>query len=255
MEDPGEPSDRLPEVLATGSTDVASLFVSMSARHPDGSDREYLEWHGLDHCPEQYRLPGLRHALRIVSTPDCRKERLAVGPGYDPVDHVMTYFFAEDADLRAFAALGAALGRGGRMPVRLPSVELGAYGVSGKAAAPRVGVGADVIPWRPATGVYVIIEDASGSVTEHGAFPASLLVEVPGVSGVWWHDGRVAAPPFDADRRGLRLVYCYLDDHPVEVAHRLRRPLTRWWADSGVRPLLAAPFHTVAAPDWGRHLP
>ena len=43
--------------------------------------------------------------------------------------------------------------------------------------------GADVIPWRPATGVYLLIED--------GHSPADALVEVPGVAGVCEDDGFV----------------------------------------------------------------
>jgi hypothetical protein len=56
----------LPEVLATGATDVRMIFVSMAAREPGGRDAEYLEWHSLDHRPEQHRLAGLRHSLRLV---------------------------------------------------------------------------------------------------------------------------------------------------------------------------------------------
>ena len=41
----GTASDELPEVLATGATDVRMIFVSMAAREPGGRDAEYLEWH------------------------------------------------------------------------------------------------------------------------------------------------------------------------------------------------------------------
>jgi hypothetical protein len=34
----GTPSDQLPDVLATGSTDVSIIFVSMSARQTEGRD-------------------------------------------------------------------------------------------------------------------------------------------------------------------------------------------------------------------------
>jgi hypothetical protein len=85
----GTPSDQLPDVLATGQTSVRFVFISFSARDPNGRDAEYLEWHTLDHRPEQYRLPELRSSLRLVSTPECRKARAAsIGP-FDSVDHVM----------------------------------------------------------------------------------------------------------------------------------------------------------------------
>ena len=80
-------------MLATGSTDVRFAFISMSAREPGGRDAEYLEWHSLDHRPEQHRLAGLRQSLRIVSTPACRAARAASVTEYDAADHVMTYLF------------------------------------------------------------------------------------------------------------------------------------------------------------------
>src|SRR5580704_16251372 len=117
----GTPSDRLPDVLCTGSTDVQLAFISMSAREPNGRDAEYLAWHSLDHRPEQYRLSGLRNSLRVVSTPACRAARAASVDEYDAVDHVMTYHFDDQSALPSFNALGAALHQGGRMPLRLPT--------------------------------------------------------------------------------------------------------------------------------------
>ena len=87
----GTPSDQLPDVLVTGSTDVRMAFISLSAREPDGRDADYIAWHSLDHRPEQYRLAGLRNSLRLVSTPACRAVRAASDSHYDAVDHVMGY--------------------------------------------------------------------------------------------------------------------------------------------------------------------
>ena len=53
---PGTPSDDVADVLATGGGEVTTVFVSMSTRHPDGADADYLRWHTLDHRPEQHRL-------------------------------------------------------------------------------------------------------------------------------------------------------------------------------------------------------
>jgi len=106
---PGTPSDDVPAVLETGRGHVTTVFVSLSAREPDGRDVEYLRWHGLDHRPEQHRLAGLRGSLRLVSTPACRAVRAAGDDRYDAVDHVMTYWFAGRESLGPFMALGAAL--------------------------------------------------------------------------------------------------------------------------------------------------
>src|SRR3974390_3737489 len=101
----GTASDDLPQVLATGRTDVEMIFTSMSARDPSGRDAEYLQWHSLDHRPEQYRIAGLRHSIRLVSTPACRAARAFSDARYGAVDHVMTYFFTAGAGPDPFRAL------------------------------------------------------------------------------------------------------------------------------------------------------
>jgi hypothetical protein len=242
----GTASDELPQVLATGSTDVELIFASMSAREPSGRDADYLEWHSLDHRPEQYRIAGLRHSIRLVSTPACRAARAFGDSRYDPVDHVMTYFFAAGAALGEFSALSAALS-GDRRPLRLPSVDGNYFRLAGKVAARAAMVGADVIPWRPARGVYLLVEQGLSS-------PVS-LVEVAGVAGIWWHDGGKSPVSGFPDTGGVRLTYCFLDDEPVATAQRLRARLERRWEAGAAVPLLAAPFHTLVPFEWARYLP
>ncbi len=236
----GTPSDDLPAVLETGRGDVTTVFVSLAAREPDGRDVEYIRWHSLDHRPEQHRLAGLRGSLRLVSTPACRAARAASDDRYDAVDHVMTYWFADPESLRPFMALGRALGVAGRMPLRLPSVELASYQVAGTAAAPRVVVGADVVPWRPAIGVYLLLEQ--------GTAASGRLGEADGVAGVWW------ATRADGDGP-TQVTYCFLDDDPVGVAEGLGPLLAERWHAGGVRPLLAAPFFSVVPWSWDRYVP
>ena len=156
----------MPGVLGTGRTDVGFAFISMSAREPDGRDAEYLEWHSLDHRPEQHRLAGLRQSMRLVSTPECRAARAASSDAYDAVDHVMTYLFDDYDSLSGFNILGAALNEGGRMPLRLPTVTFMTADRVGAIANPAAVAGADVIPWRPSLGVYLIIERGEAPVDE-----------------------------------------------------------------------------------------
>jgi hypothetical protein len=247
MDFEGSPSDQLPGVIATGETSIGYAFVSLSARMPDGRDAEYIEWHSLDHRPEQYRLPELRNALRLVSTPACRKARAASTGDYDAVDHVMTYLFTDEGAIANFFDLGAQLRIGGRMPIGLPSVGFLTGNLAGKAAAPRVVAGSDVIPWRPMRGVYLIIEEGQAS-------PAS-LIDLPGVAGVWWYHGAVGPKPMTTDARGQQVTYCYLDADPVAAAERLGEAMQRRWASGEVKGLLAAPFFPIADFDWARHLP
>jgi hypothetical protein len=244
----GTPSDDAPNVLATGRTDVTTIYVSMSARHPGDRDADYLAWHSLDHRPEQHRLHALRASFRLVSTPACRAARAIGHARYDATDHVMTYLFTHIDALPVFNDLNVAMAEVGRSPYLLPTVERAVYRLDGTAAAPRVKVGAEVMPWWPATGVYLLVEQG-------GATPAE-LVAVAGVGGVWWGGALpMDAPYATADTTGLQITYCFLDDDPATVGERLRRVLGRRWDRDRVTPLLAAPFHTLVDYDWSRYLP
>jgi len=241
----GTPSDQVPDVLATGGATIRHSFLSLSAREPNGRDAEYIEWHWMDHRPEQYRLANLRNSMRLVSTPACRNARAASEGRFDEVDHVMNYQFADD-DLAEFNALGGALHRAGRMPLRLPSLGYLTGDLAGKVASPHAVAGCDVIPFRPCGGVYLVFEKGQAS-------PAS-LVDLPGVAGVWWFHG-AQSPEFDSDSGGLQITCCYLDEDPVECAGALGDAMRQRWAASEVEGLLAAPFYTVVPFEWTRHLP
>ncbi len=242
---PGTPSDQLPEILVTGRGDITTLFVSMSARHPRGEDARYLHWHTLDHRPEQHRLATLRSSLRIVSTPACRAARAACDARCEAIDHVMTYFFSDPAGLADFDRLSTALRDAGRVPELLPPVFRGVYRVASRVAAARARVGADVLPWWPTRGVYLLLEE--------NAVVADALTEVPGVAGVW--SASATASEHATAVPGQQITYCFLDEDPVVAAATLRPVLERRWADTAAGPLLAAPFYPVVPYEWDRYLP
>ncbi|HZQ30130.1 MAG TPA: hypothetical protein VFB19_00145, partial [Mycobacterium sp.] len=156
---------------------------------------------------------------------------------FDAIDHVMTYFFAGVEGLKGLNDLSDALGDAGRKVALLPPVQRGVFAVQDKIAAARVKVGADVLPWWPARGVYLLLEQ--GESAPHG------LLDTPCVAGVWSADGK----------DGQRITYCFLDDDPVLAADQLREPLEKRWRTSGVEPLLAAPFHLVVPYEWDRYVP
>jgi hypothetical protein len=247
MQLPGSPSDEVDGVLAAGRGDITTIFVSMATRHPDGTDAEYLRWHTLDHRPEQHRLAAVRASLRLVSIPACRDARAVSDGRFAAVDHVMSYFFSDPGGLQPFLDLSKALGAAGRKLPLLPPVERGVYGVHSKAAAPRVKVGADVLPWWPIRGVYLLLE--------RGTAPVGQLIEVDGVAGAW------SASALDVDARmanaqaGQTITYCFLDDDPVATAERLRPALAARWNDGVVEPLFAAPFYPVVPHEWERYVP
>jgi hypothetical protein len=244
---PGTPSDEVADVLATGRGDITTLFVSMATRHPEGTDAEYLRWHTLDHRPEQHRLSAVRASIRLVSTPACRAARASTDERFDAIDHVMTYFFTDRSGLKGFNELSTALGDADRKLPLLPPVQRGVYTVQNKSAASRVKVGADVLPWWPIQGAYVLLETEAQAPTD--------LVDVDGVAGVWSatthsvHAGLASAPA------GQTLSYCFLDDDPVATAERLLPALEKRWSDGGIAPLLAAPMFAVVPHEWDRYVP
>jgi hypothetical protein len=250
------PSDADPAIARHGEGNVVASVVSMSAGHPTGEDAAYLAWHMLDHLPEQYRLPGVRLGQRWVSTPACRAARLVSNGAWDDVDHVVQYLLAEPVrpTLDHFFPLGGALRKAGRMPMTLPRVQVGGWRLVEEVAAERVLVGSAVVPWRPASGVYVVVEEAP-DVLAAGRDELAALASVPGVAGAWrWAGG----PPLHERLEttdGLVLTVCYLDEAPVSVASRLGEVLADRWAAWAVTPQLAAPFELVVAGEWDRHLP
>ena len=244
---PGTPSDEVDEILATGRSGATTIYASMATRHPDGADAAYLAWHTLDHRPEQYRLASLRSSIRLASTPACRAARAASHDHLDATDHVMTYFFADMNGLAGFVDLSTALRDAGRTPFVLPPVERGAYVVRARRSVPRAKIGADVLPWFPASGAYLLVERGDATVDD--------LVDVPGVVGAWSAVAVEADPGVSTAEVGQRITYCFLDDDPVATAGRFRPVLERRWEGGGVAPLLAAPFHAVVPGEWDRNVP
>ena len=152
----------------------------------------------------------------------------------------------DQSGLTGFLELASALGGADRKLPLLPPVQRGVYAIEHKSAAPRIKAGADVLPWWPVRGVYLLLESGATAPTE--------LVDVDGVGGIWSVvsqdvDTRLASAP-----AGQTLTYCFLDDDPVEAAKRLR-PVLEARRQAGVVPLLAAPFYAVIPYEWNRHVP
>jgi hypothetical protein len=243
----GSPSDEAPAIMAVGGSSARIVFVSFSKRHPEGRDRDYLEWHTLDHRPEQHRIQTLVASLRLVSTPRCRRARGASSELFDQVEHVMSYFFTGPDSLADFAELSDGLQTAGRNPGPLPPVDRSVFAISGRAASPRIKISADVLPWWPVKGMYLLVEE--------GHHSPLALIDLPGVGGAWWADGLAKTPHTTSDKTGVRITYLFLDRDPAETAEDLLEPLHERWADGSVAPLFAAPLHTIVPYDWGRHLP
>jgi hypothetical protein len=242
-------------VLAVGRGDVTGAVLSLSARHATGDDATYLAWHVLDHLPEQYRIGAIRSGQRWVSTARCRAARLVSEGPFDDVDHVVSYLFAEPtgAALDDFFALGGRLREAGRMPVSLPRVHVGVWDLAAKLANPRALAGADVVPWRPNQGIYLVV-DRVADRPDAWRDPAPALAALDGVAGVWRFRGSAGRHRRAQDCADLEATICYLDGDPVAAAGAVARVLGAGGAPAR-SVTLAAPFESVVPFAWDRVLP
>jgi hypothetical protein len=228
--------------------------LSLAQRSPTGDDRAYLEWHLLDHQPEQYQIDGMLQGQRWVSSARCRATRAATSERFDPVDHVMLYLLGAPLGpaLEAFFALGQHLAEVGRFPHRLPSVLLAGFEPQVAVSAERAKVIPEVVPYRPTRGLYLIIEDVDDTAPDdrsrrhdelHG------LLDVDGVAGAWWW----SAGSVRTDRlagAGLALTTLYLDAEPADVAEALAPVLREAWSRRSARPAFAGAFETLVPWTW-----
>jgi len=220
---------------------VSAGFFSFT-EVPAGAHRAYNEWHLLDHLPEQYRLAGIAHGERWVASPDCVAGRVVDNDVVGPAQYVTVYLIGDPVDetLRRFRELAVELRNEGRFHEARTAHLFGAWQLSGTALSPDVVLSPSVLPWRPATGVFVLAEPTSDD-------PNALdgLVEVEGVVGGWGFE------PVGEDLRHSswlvqpwRFTVLWLDGDPAEVAGRLAPAVP----ESAV---FAAPYRTVSLGDWG----
>jgi hypothetical protein len=226
-------------------------FFSFTEITDPSEHRSYNEWHQLDHMPEQYPLPGMAFGQRWVSTPACRAARAVDGPLLDAVHYVTLYLMTEPVEetLEAFRSLGGHLRQVGRFHEHRRALLSGPFAVHAIAAAPRVLISAEAVPYRPNRGAYLLVEE--GAVEEGVPEPADdddALLETDGVAGVWsftsasehhgaWHPGR------------RRVTVCFLDEHPLAVAPILADAARRRDGD-GRTVIHAGPVETVTPWSW-----
>jgi hypothetical protein len=244
-------------------TDLRAGFFSLTSGAVDGDDAGYLQWHLLDHLPEQYTLFGIRLGTRWRADDACVALRLAAEDGLDAARHAVCYLITDPvADtLTAFGRLGRQLAEAGRYPVAASPLLLGAFELVDARAASTAVVSAAAIPFRPHRGVYLLVERvADPSAIDawwqwHREEHLPRLLGVEGVAGVYAFRASAAlgegadqgarlgvTAPWDPGHRQVAVVY--LDDDIAATASRLAPLITTRWADGTVSPRLAGPFRS-----------
>jgi hypothetical protein len=230
-------------------------FFSFTEITDRAEHHSYNEWHQLDHMPEQYPLPGMAFGQRWVSTPACRAARAVDGPLLGAVHYVTLYLMTEPVEetLEQFQALGGQLRAVGRFHQHRRALLSGPFDVDTVAAAPRVLISAEAVPYRPNRGAYIVVEEqnpASTGTASAGAESAGTkaLLGCPGVAGVWsfvsdteqrgaWHPGQ------------RRVTVCFLDAEPLDVSASLDEVVGRRRPDAGAV-IHAGPVETVTPWRW-----
>jgi len=247
-------SHRVTGVSRENKVKVAAM--SMSASSPDGDDATYLEWHQLDHMPEQYQIPGMLYAQRWASTPECRRARAAESERFTRVNHVVQYLFGEPVTqaIDDWFVLGARLHEVGRFPYRLPAVLLGVFDVVSCHAAPSAAITDEIVPYRPNRGMYLVVERPADDGSPFPWSPAQTdrLLAIDGVAGLWTFAANADLRPDRFDPVHYQAAVCYLDGDPVATAGPLGELVTERWEGAPVTPELAAPFVAMRPWEWDR---
>lgn len=251
-------------------------FFSFVELTDESKHREYNEWHQLDHLPENLALDGVAWGQRWARRGRMRELGHAV-PKFENVDYTAMYWFKGDPDeaVREWTALGEATFQLGRGPL-IPGVERRMLAffepVEGRAAS-RIGVGPEILPFRPNRGAHLTLTkyDEPHSLDTHERFRwesqelISALLELDGVAGVWtltYHSAqRHSTLPFDdgddTPYGGMRMRIVYMDGELVETARAIAQETARLdrVCDADARAseevLLTGPVSTITPwEDW-----
>lgn len=229
-------------------------FFSFSEVTDPSEHRSYNEWHQLDHLPEQYRLPGVVLGQRWVCTPACRATRRFDAEELSSAQYMTLYLMTAPVSetLEDFRALGAALREEGRFHLRRRSCLSGPFSPIDRRAAGRVLVSAQVLPFRPNLGVYVVVHALDSDVSLDAADAAKLserLCNEPGVAGVWTFVSLGGFEHLGWRPGNRRITVCYLDEPPLSVAEALGEAVLQM-AQGAPAPELAGPFETISPWRW-----
>jgi hypothetical protein len=223
----------------------STVFLSFTRIPDPARHRDYNAWHQLDHRPENLALAGVLHGERWVRCPACA----AAGP--PPADllaglhYVNAYWFADpaEASIREWQELAERSVDLGRRPdLRWAQRQLmGFFDQLGTAVSPRLPLSAAALPFRPALGAYVSVEDVaeprSASASDrhrwHRQVRLPRLLAVSGVAGAsdLASRGTTLDPQPEAtttvllspaaERGRVRVLLAFLDEDPVSMAPAL----------------------------------
>lgn len=238
---------------------VKAGVFSLTAPAPDGGtpgDGGYLQWHLLDHMPEQYQLPGIVYGLRWIADGDYADHRIAAHGPLGEVGNAVHYLVGDPVErtFDDFVTLGRALRENGRYPVARPLLQITGLRLLQWHSSPSALVSAEVVPFRPHRGIVLIVEEPGDGRpdewlrwlhAEH--YPA--LLATAGTAGAWTFGSSTGWTHLP---RGWRtdhqyITVVYLDDDPLKTTAALAPLIETRWRTKAVRPVFAGPLRSMIA--------
>lgn len=237
-------------------------FFSFSRLTDQTKHRAYGEWHALDHMPENVALEGVALGTRWVRTPECAARTAASTPDLAEMQYLTTYWFRDphQESIRVWDDLASASRHWGRRPELAWTQRLRrGYHVPTKGYVnPAALVPADVLPFRPTTGAYLLASRFVGAPVDvvelmqwYDQERIPELVTAPGAAGAW---SFVTEDTFAQDRKSPemtaeRVLLVYLDGDPLAYADALGAVESER-AEGIETVLMATPLVTVRPWTW-----
>ena len=136
------------------------------------------------------------------------------GERLDPVHYLTCYLMTEPVEetLKEFYEHGRALGKVGRFHKHRRALMSGPFRIVDGAAAPRVLIRDESVPFRPHRGIYVIVEAAGAP--DCAAHEAAVMA-APGVAGLWSFGSGEASESHPWQPGDERITVAWLDEDPV----------------------------------------
>lgn len=253
---------------------VVSGFFALTeitdpARHVD-----YNWWHASDHQAENLALEGICYAQRWAAPRSYMDARLAVHPSLAPTQYIGHYMATEPLErtIEDFHDLGQRTRDQGRFFPDRNIVTFGFHNLVKGYVADRVEVSPDALPYRPHTGVLLVIKHLlDGSRGQeiakwHDQVHVPDVLTVKGVTGCYLFQSTGTGATFmtkdpsqvwagsdTLDTPVSRHVWLYfLDEDPMKTVLDLKEQIGTWRQagrsldmTGAMETILASPYQTI----------
>lgn len=239
----------------------SEVFFSCT-RLTDASQHDaYNAWHQLDHRPEVMTEPHVAASARWVRSPPLASATVTASDPLGELQYVTMYWYRQAGPFGRQAPQHFQLGRRADLEFS-ESLIAGMFVPIKGYVRPRLPVGPDVLPLRPARGVYLRIADHHGQSADllrsfawSDQYRLPDLVSIDGVAGAWVF-ADVAGIAASGSQPVRRVEIYYLDGDPLTVSTAIAQrdaalasESAGCWPTEGAA-LFEGPLATVMPWEW-----